>query len=75
MPRVGFESMIPPSEEAKTVHALDRSATVTGYLQFMRQCRRYFKVYIVEFYDNQCVINFEIYLARIYCSQIIGTVL
>jgi hypothetical protein len=30
MPRVGFEPMIPASERAKTVHVLDRSATVTG---------------------------------------------
>jgi hypothetical protein len=27
---VGFERTIPASEQAKTVHALDRSATVTG---------------------------------------------
>jgi hypothetical protein len=25
-----FEPMVPASEQAKTVHALDRSATVTG---------------------------------------------
>jgi hypothetical protein len=30
MPRVGFESTILASERAKTVHALDRSATVIG---------------------------------------------
>jgi hypothetical protein len=30
MPCVGFEPTIPASERAKTVHALDRSATVTG---------------------------------------------
>jgi hypothetical protein len=30
MPQVGFEPTIPASERAKTVHALDRSATVTG---------------------------------------------
>jgi hypothetical protein len=30
MPCVGFESTIPASEQAKTVHALDHSATVTG---------------------------------------------
>jgi hypothetical protein len=30
MPYVGFETTIPGSERAKTVHALDRSATVTG---------------------------------------------
>jgi hypothetical protein len=30
MPLVGFEPTIATSERAKTVHALDRSATVTG---------------------------------------------
>jgi hypothetical protein len=30
MPWVGFEHTIAASEPAKTVHALDRSATVTG---------------------------------------------
>jgi hypothetical protein len=30
MPCVGFEPKIPASERAKTVHGLDRSATVTG---------------------------------------------
>jgi hypothetical protein len=30
MPCVGFERTIPASERAKTVHTLDRSATVTG---------------------------------------------
>jgi hypothetical protein len=30
MPWVGFEPTIPASERAKTVHALDRAATVTG---------------------------------------------
>jgi hypothetical protein len=30
MPFVGFEPNIPASERAKTVRALDRSATVTG---------------------------------------------
>jgi hypothetical protein len=30
MPRVGFEPMIPAFERAKTVHALDRAATVIG---------------------------------------------
>jgi hypothetical protein len=32
MPCVGFETTIQASEQAKTVHALDRSATVTGML-------------------------------------------
>jgi hypothetical protein len=30
MPCVGFKPTIPASERAKTVHALDRSTTVTG---------------------------------------------
>jgi hypothetical protein len=32
MPGVGFEPMIPAFEQAKTVHALDNGATVTGYV-------------------------------------------
>jgi hypothetical protein len=32
MPCVGFELTIPASERANTVYALDRSATVTGFL-------------------------------------------
>jgi hypothetical protein len=31
MPRVRFEPMIPAFERAKTVHALDRAATVIGW--------------------------------------------
>jgi hypothetical protein len=31
MPLVDFEPTIPGSERAKTVHALDRSATVTDF--------------------------------------------
>jgi hypothetical protein len=30
MPEVGFQPTITESERAKTIHALDRSATVTG---------------------------------------------
>jgi hypothetical protein len=33
MPQVGFEPTIPVFERAKTVHALDRAATVIGKLQ------------------------------------------
>jgi hypothetical protein len=32
MPRVGFEPTIPAFERAKTVHALDRAATVLDLL-------------------------------------------
>jgi hypothetical protein len=43
MPRVGFEITIPASERAKTVDALDRSATVTGH----QSLQRYIYIYIV----------------------------
>jgi hypothetical protein len=35
MPYVRFEPTIPAPERAKTVHALDRSATVTGQSPFI----------------------------------------
>jgi hypothetical protein len=37
MPCVGFEPMIPAPEQASTVHALDRSATVTGYIYLYKE--------------------------------------
>jgi hypothetical protein len=37
MPWVEFEPTVPASERAKTVHALDRSATVTGGSYFNTQ--------------------------------------
>jgi hypothetical protein len=33
MHRVGFEATIPASERAKTIHVLDRAATVTGIVR------------------------------------------
>jgi hypothetical protein len=33
MPEAGFESTITASDRTKIVHALDRSATVTGYME------------------------------------------
>jgi hypothetical protein len=40
MPCVGFESTIPASKRAKTVQALDRSATVTGiYIYIYKRAR------------------------------------
>jgi hypothetical protein len=33
---VGFEAMITASDRAKTVHALDRSATVTGHAVYTK---------------------------------------
>jgi hypothetical protein len=37
MPCVEFEPTIPASERAKTAHALDRSATVTGNEGYLLQ--------------------------------------
>jgi hypothetical protein len=37
MPRMGLEPMIPGFERAKTVHALDRAATVIGFVIFYKQ--------------------------------------
>jgi hypothetical protein len=41
MPRVGFEPMIPVFERAKTVHALDRTATVIGLYNSFNEFKRY----------------------------------
>jgi hypothetical protein len=35
MPRVGYEPMIPVFERAKTVHALNHSATVIGRIDLL----------------------------------------
>jgi hypothetical protein len=35
MPRVGFEPTIPVLERAKTVHGLDRAATVIGQIYLL----------------------------------------
>jgi hypothetical protein len=37
MPRVGFEATIPVFEQGKTVHALERAATVIGYTTLYSQ--------------------------------------
>jgi hypothetical protein len=39
MPCVGFEHTIPASEQAKTVHDLDCSATVTGILKYKKKLK------------------------------------
>jgi hypothetical protein len=36
MPKVGFQPTIPKFERAKTVHALDRAATVIGDYTFIK---------------------------------------
>jgi hypothetical protein len=41
MPRGGFEPMIPEFERAKTVHTLDRAATVTSFRSFWLSVNTY----------------------------------
>jgi hypothetical protein len=48
MPWVGFELTIPASERAKTVHASDRSATVTGTSENRQR-------YIIELKRLRCI--------------------
>jgi hypothetical protein len=43
MPQVGFESRIPAFERAKTVHALDRAATVIGTPKYTYRRQNYSK--------------------------------
>jgi hypothetical protein len=49
MPWVRFEPTIPASEQAKTVHALDLSATVTGPLSNTPQKFAYKNVWTCEY--------------------------
>jgi hypothetical protein len=44
MPRVGFEPMIPVFERSKTVHALDRAATVIGRIALQYKATIYTKL-------------------------------
>jgi hypothetical protein len=50
MPRVEFEATVPVFEGAKTVHALDRAATVISYLCVLAAL-------------NLCYISFFVFLA------------
>jgi hypothetical protein len=53
MPRGRFEPTIPASKRAKTVHALDHSATVTGIKLFN----------IIKFVINDMVQDFNAFIA------------
>jgi hypothetical protein len=53
MPRVGFEPMIPVFERAKTVHALDRAATVIGFILYtVKQNKQEEAKVMAEIYAN-----------------------
>jgi hypothetical protein len=43
---MGFDPSIPASERAKTVHVLDRAATVTGEIKFHTHIKQY--IYLSE---------------------------
>jgi hypothetical protein len=69
MPCVGFEPTITASERAKTVHALDRAATVTGsnLVHHAIQIRKLtyillFELHIILFFDD--VTNFRFHFIR-----------
>jgi hypothetical protein len=59
MPWVGFEPMIPAFERAKTVHALDRAATVIGPTLYYPPKSNYFRPHASQSFNlstfwNQC---------------------
>jgi hypothetical protein len=45
--RVGFEPTIPVFEQAKTIHALDREATIIGSYRYINIFNKYFKNHIL----------------------------
>jgi hypothetical protein len=50
MPLAGFEPKIPLFKRAKTFHALDRAATVTGHIYFLCPLKynsSYFKIILI----------------------------
>jgi hypothetical protein len=47
MPRVGYEPTIPVFERAKTVHALDRAATVIGVVNHLEDVN--VVIYLISF--------------------------
>jgi hypothetical protein len=56
MPWVGFEPTIPAFKQTKTVHALDRAATVTGMcLLHLEKCGRKRPWLILKYYYSCCV--------------------
>jgi hypothetical protein len=57
MPWVEFEPTIPASERAKTVHALDRSATVTGTL----------RISLPEIHRKEQAYGFTLNCYNLYC--------
>jgi hypothetical protein len=61
MPRVEFEPTIPVFERAKTVHALDRAATMIGtnklWSMLMSNLAHCLRVYVTECNDGGKIYN------------------
>jgi hypothetical protein len=71
MPWVGFESTIPASERAKTVHALDRAATVISDLlvyTFGKETFLYFLTFMVRML--LCIIQ-KVYNESVYATVVL----
>jgi hypothetical protein len=73
MPRVGFELTITASERAKTVHALDRSATVTCLKNILGSGNVIIKVVmrkkktIVRIFTNSGLVKIHLYFKYFVC--------
>jgi hypothetical protein len=61
MPYVGFEPTIPASQRVKAVHALDRSATVTGYLEYLGS----FFIHDVSAPNKSSFVSLKLYLGSV----------
>jgi hypothetical protein len=72
MPWVGFEPTIPASERAKTVHALDRSATVTGPLLFIEKKNIFLQLWIEPRISTGLMLGFEFLTAVVIMTSVFG---
>jgi hypothetical protein len=68
MPRVGFEPTIPAFERAKTVHALDRAATLMPFYKLTGRFKsEYSRQYERKFWGN-CLLGLSVHLRTLYRS-------
>jgi hypothetical protein len=51
MPCVGFKALFPASEQAKIVHALDRSPTITGQQLNTTEYKSSWQMYLAAHYN------------------------
>jgi hypothetical protein len=62
MPLVGFEPTIPAFEREKTVHALDRAATVIGPRRDL--CSFYFKHWLMKITNNSVRTEYLVFMSE-----------